>query len=228
MDTGFAGTSMGLEHAGTLWTGIAWFLFTVRADDHSKRSRGISRDYADATDEELMGRSTGGDTRAFDAIVLRHAPFLLRVARRLVPDGAFAQDVVQEALVRAWTKAARFDARRARLRTWLYRIVVNLCVDHGRRTSSEPLPENFEPVDPAPSANDQLEADERQTALAAAIEALPVRQRAALTLVYDEGLSGAEAADVLGVSAKAVERLLARARAELGACLRSEQWEVGS
>jgi RNA polymerase sigma-70 factor (ECF subfamily) len=219
---------MGLGHAGTLRTGFTWYLITVRADGHSNRSRGIPRDYPDAADEELMGWSMGGDTRAFDAIVLRHGPFLLRVARRLVPDGAFAQDVVQEALVRAWSQAARFDARRARLRTWLYRIVVNLCVDHRRRPRSEPLPEDFDPVDPAPSANDQLDADERQTALAAAIDALPLRQRAALTLVYDEELSGAEAAEVLGVSAKAVERLLARARAELEACLRSEQREVGS
>jgi RNA polymerase sigma-70 factor (ECF subfamily) len=173
-----------------------------------------------------MGWSTGGDTRAFDSIVVRHGPFLLRVARRLVRDGSFAQDVVQEALVRAWCQASRFDARRARLRTWLYRIVVNLCIDYKRRPQSEPLLENYEPIDPAPSANDQLEAVERQTALAAAIKALPLRQRAALTLVYDEGLSGAEAAEVLRVSAKAVERLLARARAELSACLRSDP-EVG-
>jgi RNA polymerase sigma-70 factor, ECF subfamily len=60
-----------------------------------------------------------------------------------------------------------------------------------------------------------VEANEQAIALARALRELPVRQRAAMTLVYDEGLSGAEAARVLGLSAKAVERLLSRARGYL-------------
>jgi RNA polymerase sigma-70 factor (ECF subfamily) len=84
------------------------------------------------------------------------------------------------------------------------------------------MPEDFDPVDPAAGPDDVMAADQRYAALARALEDLPVRQRAALTLVYDEGMSGAEAARVLGLSAKAVERLLARARAHLRQRLRPE------
>jgi len=162
-----------------------------------------------------MGWSSGGDTRAFDEIVVRHGPFALRVARRLVLDRTLAQDIAQEAIVRVWTRSTRFNARRARVTTWLYRIVVNLCIDQRRRLRPESFPEGFDAIDPAASVSDQIEARDRSQTLLAALNELPARQRAAITLVYDEGLSGAEAARVLGLSAKAVERLLARGRALL-------------
>ncbi len=146
---------------------------------------------------------------------MRHGPFALRVAARLVPDLCIAEDVVQDAMVRAWSQAGAFDPRRAHFRTWLYRIVVNLCIDQRRRVRPERMPEDFDPVDPAAGPHEIMEAGQRYAALASALEDLPIRQRAALTLVYDEGMSGVEAARVLGVSAKAVERLLARARAYL-------------
>lgn len=176
--------------------------------------------YGEASDADLIARAARGDRRAFDEIVLRHGPFALRVAARFVPDGAAAEDVAQEAMVRAWAQADRFDARRARFTTWLYRIVMNLCIDQRRRVRHQPLPDEFDPADPSPPAAEALEHAERQAALAGALERLPARQRAAMMLVYEEGLSGAEAARVLGLSAKAVERLLARARAEIREQLR--------
>jgi RNA polymerase sigma-70 factor (ECF subfamily) len=115
---------------------------------------------------------------------------------------------------------------RARFTTWLYRIVVNLCIDQRRRPKPEPLPDFFDPVDPAIGADEILERSERQAVLAEALRNLPVRQRAAITLVYDEGLSGVEAARILGLSAKAVERLLARGRASLRERLNRSDGEV--
>lgn len=166
-------------------------------------------------DAELLARSAGGDRRAFDRIVARYGPVALRLAARIAPDRHSAEDVAQEAMVRIWHRAGDFDARRARITTWLYRIVVNLCIDLRRRPRPVPLPEHFDTADPATGAEEGLEHDERRSALARAMEDLTDGQRAALTLVYDEGLSGAEAAQVLGVTTKAVERLLARARAHL-------------
>jgi RNA polymerase sigma-70 factor (ECF subfamily) len=173
------------------------------------------REWAGLSDADLLSLSAGGDRRAFDQIVARHGPFALRVAVRLIIDASAAQDLVQEAMLRAWDRAGQFDARRARFTTWLYRIVVNLCIDHGRRVQPEPMPDNLDPVDPAMGANEVIEAEERRAALAVALKCMPTRQRAALTLVYDEGMSGAEAARIMGLSAKAVERLLARGRAHL-------------
>lgn len=173
----------------------------------------VLRAYADSPDEELMVWSASGDTKAFDEIVARHGPFALRVATRFMTDQSLAQDVAQEAMIRAWTQSRQFHAGRARFTTWLYRIVINLCIDQRRRAQPEPTPEGFDPIDPAAGLSEQMEAKELQIALAQALDELPPRQRAAMTLVYDEGLSGDQAGRVLGVSAKAVERLLARARA---------------
>jgi len=179
------------------------------------------RAYGNVPDELLVKWSAGGDRSAFDEIVTRHGPFALRVAARLIADPRIAEEVVQEAMVRAWCQCSRFDERRARFTTWLYRIVVNLCIDHRRRIQPEPMPEEFDPADPAAGTLEMMEVMERDATLARELSRLPARQRAAMTLVYDEGLSGAEAAEVLGLSAKAVERLLARARAFLREALRS-------
>jgi RNA polymerase sigma-70 factor (ECF subfamily) len=170
------------------------------------------RDYAGADDAALAAWAGGGDRRAFDALVLRHGAFALRVATRLTRDATVAEDLAQEAFVRAWKAIGRFDPQRARLTTWLYRIVANLCRDHQRRARPEALPDGFDPADPAAGAEERLAAGQQARAMAAALAELPDRQRAALALVYEEGLSGAEAAKALGVSAKAVERLLARGR----------------
>ena len=182
-----------------------------------------ARTYGDAPDATLVSWSASGDRRAFDEIVTRHGPFALRVAARLIPDKRAAEDVVQEAMVRAWSQSSQFDAERARFTTWLYRIVVNLSIDHRRRVVPQSLPDDFDPVDPGLGAAERIELEERDTTLTRELRKLPARQRAAMTLVYDEGLSGAEAARVLGLSAKAVERLLARARAYLRAVLQPQE-----
>jgi len=176
------------------------------------------------TDEHLVARSAGGDRTAFDELVVRHGPYALRVAARLLRDTALAEDVAQEAFVRCWSQIRRFDSRQARFTTWLYRIVVNLCIDNKRRREPEPLPADFDVMDAGATAEEMMESNERATVLAQALKDLPLRQRAALTLIYDEGLSGAEAARVLGSSVKAVERLLARARSYLRARLTSSHF----
>jgi RNA polymerase sigma-70 factor (ECF subfamily) len=174
-------------------------------------------------DEQLVTRSAAGDRRAFDELVVRHGSYALRVAARLLRNTALAEDVVQEAFVRCWSQIHRFDSRQARFTTWLYRIVANLCIDHQRRREPEALPADFDAIDTATTADEMMESDQRTALLVNALKDLPVRQRTALTLIYDEGLSGAEAARVLGSSAKAVERLLARARSYLRARLVSSQ-----
>ena len=183
---------------------------------------GQPRAYARGSDADLLAWSAAGDREAFHEIVTRHGPFALRSAARLVHDPSIAEDIAQEALVRAWTQAGQFDARRARFTTWLHRIVFNLCIDYRRRVQPQQIPPDFDPIDPGATVDQMLEADDQLTALATALRLLPPRQRAALALVYEEGLSGAEAARALGVSIKAIERLLARARAYLRERLESE------
>jgi RNA polymerase sigma-70 factor (ECF subfamily) len=168
-----------------------------------------------ASDVDLLSRSARGDRLAFDEIVVRHGPFALRVVARLLGNTSVAEDLVQESFLRAWSRAADFDPSRARFTTWLYRIVVNLCIDYRRQRRPIPLPYDYDPVDGIIGADESVDGEARHAAVTKAICSLPLRQRAALSLVYDEDMTGAEAARILGSSPKAVERLLARARASL-------------
>ena len=107
-------------------------------------------------------------------------------------------------------------------RTWLYRIVINLCLNANRRPADLPLAAAGDPADPAPDAGAALELAERDRRLAAAIDALPARQRAAIVLTYQEGLSNAEVAAVLDVSVSGIETLLVRAKRALRAAFGDE------
>jgi RNA polymerase sigma-70 factor (ECF subfamily) len=169
-------------------------------------------------DAALVLRVGEGDVGAYRELVTRYAPLLLRFTTRLLRDEAEAEDVVQETCMRVWQHARDYTPR-ARVTTWLHRIAHNLAVDRLRaRGRLKPLPDD----DAMPeSARQPTLLDEKRRALAleAALAELPERQAAALTLVHLHGLSGKEAADVLGIGAEALESLLARGRRALKAGL---------
>ena len=117
-------------------------------------------------------------------------------------------------MLRVWTNAPRWKPV-AKFRTWLTRIVINLCLDRKRRTTWLPLDAAGDVADPKPDTVARLETDEDERQLAAAIGNLPPRQRAAIALTYGEGLSNAQTAEILDSSVSAVETLLSRAKASL-------------
>ena len=86
----------------------------------------------DDSDEALMARIARGDELAFGQLSRRHVPAMLRIARRILGNAADAEDVAQEAMLRVWTHAPRWQPL-AQFRTWLTRVVVNLCLDRKRR-----------------------------------------------------------------------------------------------
>jgi RNA polymerase sigma-70 factor (ECF subfamily) len=136
---------------------------------------------------------------------------MLGLARRILGNAADAEDVAQEAMLRIWTHAPRWQPLAA-FRTWLTRVVVNLCLDRKRRAPWVALEAAGEIVDPAPGATDKAEHDERERLVAAAIAELPARQRSAIVLTYGEGMSNAEVADILDTTVSAVETFGARNR----------------
>src|SRR5690242_8747902 len=168
----------------------------------------------DDSDEALMARVAKGDQAAFRVLARRHLPAMAGLARRILGNAAEAEDVVQEAMLRVWTHAPRWQPLAA-FRTWLTRIVVNLCLDRKRRTPMLELEAAGEIADPAPGAGEKAEADERDRLLADAIEGLPARQRTAIVLTYREGLTNAQVAEILGTSVSAVETLLIRGKQNL-------------
>jgi RNA polymerase sigma-70 factor (ECF subfamily) len=161
-----------------------------------------------------MARTAQGDGRAFRTLAERHAGHALRLARRILGNEALAEDIVQDALLRVWIHAPRWRPEAA-FRTWLYRVVVNLCLNAKRRPADLPLDAAGHVADPADAADADLEIRERDRRLAGAIGALPERQRAAIVLSYQEGLSNAEVAAVLDTSVSSVETLLVRAKRAL-------------
>lgn len=169
-------------------------------------------------DHELMALVARGDSQAFRLLSLRHVRAALALARRIVGNDAVAEDLVQEAFLRVWVNAPRWRPEAA-FRTWLYRIVINLCLNETRRPSTLPLGAAGDPPDPALHAESELAARERDRLVAAAIDALPARQRAAIVLTYHQGLSNAEAADALDTSVSGIETLLVRAKRALRAAL---------
>ena len=119
------------------------------------------------------------------------------------------------------TSAARWRPTAA-FKTWLYRVLVNLCLDRRRRRTHTALDAIAEPADDSPDATASIEATETARLVAAAIAELPERQRAALVLSYYEGLSNAECATVLDATVAGVEALLVRARRALRARLQAQ------
>lgn len=172
------------------------------------------------SDAALARRAVGGDERAFTALMRRHKEAVYRVARRHLGDADEAFDVVQDVFVSAWRNLARYDPARP-LRTWLYRIAVNACRDRHRRRAvrsfffrAAPLdaPGSVQVVDEAARVEDRVADRDALRRLEAAIAELPDATREAFLLHVIEGLPQKEVAEALGVTVKAVETRVARAR----------------
>ena len=173
-------------------------------------------------DSDLVRRARAGEQRAFSLLMGRHKHWVYRFVRRYVGDADEAYDVVQDAFVAALSNLHRYDPQRP-LEAWLRRIALNKCRDRARRAAvrraiglSRRGPQETEAVaDPAAGADLGLARGFALLALDRAIAALPAALKGALVLTALEGLSHADAGAVLGLSAKAVEARVARARRRL-------------
>ena len=193
-------------------------------------------------DAELLLRYAQGDAVAASALTQRLGPKAFGVAFRVLGDRAEAEDVAQEALLRLWKAApdwgrhseddAEGDATgkgKAKVSTWLYRVVMNLSIDvkRRRRGGSVDLDAIPEPADDSRSAADMIQDGARQEVLQAALLQLPERQRRAVVLRHIEGLGNPEIAEILDVSVKAVESLTARGKRALAKLLVTRKAELG-
>jgi RNA polymerase sigma-70 factor (ECF subfamily) len=166
------------------------------------------------SDEELMLAVGGGELDAFGEIVLRHQHLVWNIAYRTLGNATDAEDVAQEAFLRLLEAAKRYRPT-ASFRTYLYRIVIRLCLD--RLAKKKPLYTRHlrEAPDPAATIPEKLISVERDLAVGRALDRLPPSQRMAIVLRYYENLGYREIAATMEVTEKAVERLLARGRASL-------------
>lgn len=172
-------------------------------------------------DALLMARIRDGDQGAYRELVTRHLKRTYGLARRLCGSDSEAEDIVQDVFLQIWQRRAQWSDEGARFTTWLYRVVMNHCIDHRRRPSGEALDEVAEPPDQAPDAVSAIQRRQVAARLQDAQRRLPDQQRVALTLFYYEGLSNADIACVMQISISAVESLLKRARQQLRVLLRA-------
>jgi RNA polymerase sigma-70 factor (ECF subfamily) len=183
-----------------------------------------------AADAVLARRAADGDERAFADLVRRHKDPLYRLLRRYTGDADEAYEAVHEAFIAAWIAIRRYDPQRPFL-AWLRTIAINKARDRGRRTAVRRLLFGGDGLDQSAvlaEADPTLSADEfvieRQDAarLDKAIAALPAPLKEALLLTAFDGWSQHDAAGILGVSVKAIETRVHRARKILSRTLESD------
>lgn len=159
-----------------------------------------------------------GNDAALDDLMERHSGGLFRFIYRYVLNEEDARDLLQETFVRAYFKRHQFQPR-ARISTWLYRIALNLCRDHarsrsakeGKQTESLALPRE-EIAGTTTTPSDHVTTTEDMALLEKTIQSLPNDLRAALILAVLEDRPQEECAQILGISRKAVETRVYRAR----------------
>ena len=167
----------------------------------------------DDSDEALMARVARGDERAFQLLSRRHLPAMLGLARRILGNAADAEDVAQEAFMRVWTHAPRWQPL-AQFRTWLTRVVVNLCLDRKRRAPWVGLEAAGEIVDPRPVPARRQKATSVGECSRRRSTNFPRASAARSCSPTREGMSNAQVAEILDTSVSAVETLADTRQAE--------------
>ena len=183
------------------------------------------------SDAELARRALAGSQAAYSELVERYASPAVNVAVRLVNDRALAEELAQEAFVRAFARLGTFDQER-RFSSWFFQILHNVSVDYLRRRRVETVSldalltaGHAGPADdPGHSPESEAERGELAEALTEALGQLRHDFREAVVLKYQQGLSVDEIAAILGVPEGTVKTYLHRARKELAAKLLAAGW----
>ena len=173
------------------------------------------------SDHELMLRVAQEDARAYRLLVGRHLGRCVKVAERVLGNRQDAEDVTQEVCLKIWNEAKRWEPR-AKFSTWLYRVLVNACLDRRRKIVPYVTEDMDLVVDETPSVEKAMIAGERALRVKKALQDLPERQRIAVVLGYYEGLSNQEAADAMELMLGAFQQLLFRAKQKLKDALGGE------
>ncbi|NND03451.1 MAG: sigma-70 family RNA polymerase sigma factor [Acidimicrobiia bacterium] len=170
-------------------------------------------------DVDLIARYLNGDNSAFDELMAAHEDRVFGICLRMLRDREAALDVTQETFLTVFRKADRYKAEAA-FSTWLYRVTVNACYDHLRRTKrrrADSLPEGFDPADP--KAGDPLASAEVRPDIETALGELQEEFRSAVVLVDLQGLSIDQTAEILGIPSGTVKSRVFRGRRQLAELL---------
>jgi RNA polymerase sigma-70 factor (ECF subfamily) len=180
------------------------------------------------SDYDLIRAIGAGDHLAFERLVRRYQGSILNFIHRQIGDRHTAEDLTQEAFLRVYRAASRFEER-GKVSTWIFKIAYNLCLNEMkrlRRLKRFQLDLYDEGIRSGEGAYDALlGAHERDKDIMNALQKLPESQRAALLLRANEELSYSEISRVLSVSISSVESLIFRARKRLRQLLQDKEEE---
>ena len=174
------------------------------------------------SDHELLQRTAQGDMRAYRELVGRHLNRSVKIAERMLGNRQDAEDVVQETCLKIWKEAPRWKPK-AKFSTWLYRVLLNACLDRKRKVVPIMTDELEELMDGQPIAEEMMIGRQRSEGVRYALSQLPDRQRAAIVLNYYEEMSNQDAADAMGIGLGAFQQLLFRAKQNVRAFLVEEE-----
>jgi len=166
-------------------------------------------------DSDLIARAAAGDPAAFQALVERHRSMVYRVAYQFAGNHYDAEDIAQEVFIKVYRSLDKFR-QDAQLSSWMYRIVMNACIDHRRRQSpagSTPFGEEAEhkllnTPEETPDPENRAYAGELGQVLEAEINRLPQGQRIVFIMRHHQGLKLGEIAEALGLAEGTVKRQL--------------------
>lgn len=165
-------------------------------------------------DGELIARAADGDRAAFVTLVERHRAMVYRVAFQYAGNHYDADDIAQDVFIKVHRSLHAFR-RDAQFTSWLYRIAMNACIDHGRRRNMTVSLDAAAPDEPAlqlaaedPAPDQRAFAGEVRQAVERAVDALPPQQRLIFTMRHFEGMKLCDIADALGVAEGTVKRQL--------------------
>jgi RNA polymerase sigma-70 factor (ECF subfamily) len=172
----------------------------------------------------IVRRVCQGDTRAFEALVLRYQRPLFHYLGRLAFEKAVIEELVQETFIRAYQNLDRYDPDKgASFATWLFTIARHLALNEqsraGRRYETQYPPELLDKADNNLSPAESVELAERQAALYNALSHLPMPFRSAVSLAYLEELSLDEIAKIEGCAVGTVKSRIFRGKMKLKALL---------
>jgi RNA polymerase sigma-70 factor, ECF subfamily len=168
-----------------------------------------------SVDSDLIFRAAGGDAAAFQSLVERHRSMVYRVAYQFAGNHHDAEDIAQEVFIKVYRSLDRFR-QDAQLSSWMYRIVMNACIDHRRRHSpaaAAPFGEEAEQMmlntpEETPGPEERAYAGELGQVLETEIARLPKGQRIVFVMRHHQGLKLSEIADALGLAEGTVKRQL--------------------
>ena len=177
-------------------------------------------------DEMTLRRAKRGDPAAFEALITPHERMVWRVCWHYTQHAEDARDCAQETMLKAWRALPDYRGD-CSLETWLYRIAASCCLDFLRKKnretaeSTEQLAEEggFDPPDPSPQPEEELQRRDERAELQSALAALPDDMRIALTMSAVEGRRYEDIAQVLGVAPGTVKSRISRARVRLSEIL---------